>query len=914
MPKFFIAICLLLNTIGLMAQNQGAHFIENDIKTESGTTVNAFIKLSNKTNQKANYSLIKLENSRGFNFANNYLRVYELPANDSLLIPVRLIIPQQVPGNTSLSIKATIETLQNTKSIISEISTNVEIVETINVRAQVPVSNVFYYIEENRIEVNVEISNKGNSTRTLLFNFRTPSNMILENPIKSIRLANKRDTILNFQFKILKSNEAASNEYISFRLSDSATSKQYTFIPIALREISSTKRFFEPSVQRKQDNRIDLSYYSNSRVQPYYLLSGGGYYNGNLYRLNYNFQMYYSDLVFGNQNKYSLRNARIDYESDKFSLSVGDQFNNVEKSVIGRGGSFKTKLSSNISIGGGYSKNEIYRFFVNSSNQDINNYFANISYQLNKKSAVSLYYTRTDDGFMGMNSDLAYIEIDAKNNPVQQLKLGAGYSFERYRKGGNFNKEGYAGRLEYRFNNGKVQFISQNYYSTNNYNGSDRGIANSNQNFLLNIATGLNIGVEYQYRQINPERYFIGVLQAKYDYSNQLLGIPILFRKTGFAISVKPALTKDRVIDPLILPVGIDVYRSEGKRLIFNNLISRGKHNVSIRADLGYVNSNQGIDNTFTSQYSVGYNYGRFGFNLMVNQGPYYVQEQISFLTRRTYRESFFITPNMGFSLFNKRLDFSLSGLYRLDNQLSSDFYSITATPSIVFNRFRINFSANYNKIFNFSNTNYRVGLERNFAKPPRPQHNLVLNFYEDKNQNGKWDKDEKGIPNVLVNINGNNLVSDQNGKITFNKLPRSTYPITIYQHYRLYPFERAMNITLDENKTLNIPMFTGGSITGKLNITRAKFSDIDNLRLNGILITAAASNGEKFTVQTNAQGEFSFTLPINNYTLLIDDEKFKSYFTISNPNILVDIKDSIEQEITFILTEKGRNTNIKRF
>ncbi len=919
MKNKILFICLIMSvSISMMnslhAQNLSAQFIESNIKTESGTTANAFIKLKNKSSSVASFNLIKLENSKSFNFSNRYINNYEIPANDSLLIPIRVIIPSQIPGNTPLTVTAVIRTTQNNKSEEIQLSANIEVIETINVRAQVPISNVFYYIEENRIEINVEISNKGNSTRTLLFNFRTPNNIILENPIKSIRLGNRKDTIVNFQFYILKSNQLALNDYISFRLSDSVSNKQYTFIPIALREISSIKRFSEPSVQRKQDNRLDLSYYSNSQIQPYLLLTGGGYYNGNQYRLDYNFQMYYSDQVFGNQNNYTLRNARLNYESDKFSISLGDQFANVEKSVIGKGGSFKTKVSQNISIGGGYSKNQLYRFFLNAPEQDIDNYFTNLTFQFNKKSAVSLYYTRTNDGFMGVNSDLAYIELDAKNNPLQQFKFGVGYSFEKYSKGGNFTKDGYAGRLEYRFNNGKIQFMSQNYYSTNNYNGSDRGIANITQDLLFNIARGLNIGAEYQFRKMNPERYFVGVLQANYDYSNHLAGFQIQYRKTGLALSIKPVITKDRVIDPLILPSNIAVYRSEGKRLIFNNLISRGKHNITIRADVGYINSEQGIDNTFTSQYSVGYNYGRLGFNLIVNQGPYYVQEQISFLSRRSYRESFFVTPNFGFSLLNKRLDLSFSGLYRIDNQLSSDFYSLTASPSIVFNRFRLNFSANYNKIFNFTNINYRVGLERNFAKPPRPQHNLELNFYEDKNQNGKWDKDERGIPNVLVNINGNNLVSDQNGKITFKKLPRSTYPVSIYQHYRLYPFERAFNITLDESKTINIPMFIGGSISGKLNITRAKFSEIDNLRLNGVTITAAAANGEKFTVQTNAQGEFNFTLPLNNYTLFIDDETFKSYFIISNPNILVDIKDSNEQEFVFKLTEKGRNVNIKRF
>jgi hypothetical protein len=84
-------------------------------------------------------------------------------------------------------------------------------------------------------------------------------------------------------------------------------------------------------------------------------------------------------------------------------------------------------------------------------------------------------------------------------------------------------------------------------------------------------------------------------------------------------------------------------------------------------------------------------------------------------------------------------------------------------------------------------------------------------------------------------------------------------------------------------------------------------------MQLDGIRITAIASNGVVYNTLTNDNGEYSFNLPAGNYIVNVNQAVFDDKFRMSEPSKPADLINNHHLKLQFEIRQKTRLINIKR-
>jgi SdrD B-like domain len=172
----------------------------------------------------------------------------------------------------------------------------------------------------------------------------------------------------------------------------------------------------------------------------------------------------------------------------------------------------------------------------------------------------------------------------------------------------------------------------------------------------------------------------------------------------------------------------------------------------------------------------------------------------------------------------------------------------------------------------------------------PRPRHGVVQGrIYLDKNRNSIEDKDELGLPNVVVRLGGTpwQLRTDNNGNFTINNVPQGAYFITVDVTslpigYRIESKNMPRISVLDQEVTeIVVPIEISGQLRGRLFVDANNngLADRDETGPIGravILIGPATANGAGMTqeTQTSVFGQFLFDgLAIGRYQLKVGEK-----------------------------------------
>jgi hypothetical protein len=211
---------------------------------------------------------------------------------------------------------------------------------------------------------------------------------------------------------------------------------------------------------------------------------------------------------------------------------------------------------------------------------------------------------------------------------------------------------------------------------------------------------------------------------------------------------------------------------------------------------------------------------------------------------------------------------------------------------------------------------------------------NLVI--YKDQNGNQKMDKDEEGVENMLVNVraasifneqidsisdrndNGEDIISNQRGEVTFENIPAGIYKLkctSLVSNNEWFGAGES-DIKVDSKKTIYIPLTRGVRISGKLLIDRDKYSNISQeIDLSNIRVTAMDSTGKTYSVLTDHKGSFVINLPTGKYSITINESALGEGFALAQNKLQLDLSRNFENfSITFNVVEKKRKLQIKKF
>jgi hypothetical protein len=237
------------------------------------------------------------------------------------------------------------------------------------------------------------------------------------------------------------------------------------------------------------------------------------------------------------------------------------------------------------------------------------------------------------------------------------------------------------------------------------------------------------------------------------------------------------------------------------------------------------------------------------------------------------------------------------------------------------------------------SNVFFGMGIKKKLGVPvsSRKFYKLTVSVFKDINGNGKQDKDEAGLRNVLVNIkplekdtsaqatyasmrdNGEHFITNDDGKITYSNLPKGTYIAKVVPLTENGGFfaGNEQTIKIDGNKDIMMPLNQGVQLTGILVAERDQnAADYDKkIDLSKIRVTVQDSSGKKYSTLSNMDGRFSIKLPAGVYQVSINENALPDNFELEQKQMTIEmITVSDNYNITFFIKERQRKKNIKRF
>ena len=489
------------------------------------------------------------------------------------------------------------------------------------------------------------------------------------------------------------------------------------------------------------------------------------------------------------------------------------------------------------------------------------------------------------------------------------FNLGGQYN-SRYFGSGNMDRITGNGRFTFNFTENLDVYLSSNFNRNRNYGFDDVSESDSvqleNEQWVNNLVFSTRQGVG----TLQPGLYYNVINRA--DYQTHSRGLSLRYSNMDFAKNFLFTLfAVGGYDDPVHRPELADYFTF---RL---NLLMRRR----------------------TLTVTASYQYGAFSsaaLDYQIEQGMTPQFSRLSINYQYLFRNRHFVLENGGFYTYNNQFSSHSLGYYPRMYYFSSTGW-----------RFELQFgytlsSNNYQSGLSgvsfplaptvgestgpqvTSNVTFGAGVRKEFGLPiPFTKAKVAsapfLVFY-DLNGNGRRENDEPGIENVVLNIGGHEIITDDKGLGQIKNIRHGSYPLMVIP---LNPpkgwfanVEDSLLIGFSEIQ--HIPFVRGVKVHGNVVVNRQRIADATSkpLDLTNIKVTASSKDGERdFHTLTDLQGNFSFYLPNGTYVLSMDENILGSRLILAQNNFEVTLNGEVESVYTsFFISEKERKVNIKRF
>ena len=220
------------------------------------------------------------------------------------------------------------------------------------------------------------------------------------------------------------------------------------------------------------------------------------------------------------------------------------------------------------------------------------------------------------------------------------------------------------------------------------------------------------------------------------------------------------------------------------------------------------------------------------------------------------------------------------------------------------------------------------------FNRWQKDTRRLKIVLFKDDNGNGIRDYGEQGVPFVktrLILTNSSSpkisaqfpvdivLLSNEEGVVTFNRLPIGFYDLIIYpltdmKEY-FYVDRGAEKLELIKSSVYFIPFQKATKITGRINVKRQQFikQGQEEMDLKNIKITAYNKKGNSYSSFTLEDGSFTIFLPGNTEYYVRMPNVFGENFRILNNDLILNVNDTSRNEVVFKVVESSRQIVFKK-
>ena len=899
---------------------------------------------------------------------------YRLNAGDSIFIPVKISVSSNQEGNISYLVGAGLMSAGSLFQFASA-SWYVQLKMESQWQASVDKTEYFFTRLSDTASVSVHIQNSGNSIEwysvKMMPHFRLEvlnSEMTANVPdYFNLSLLPGKDTVISFvvrahEVKKTDYRDHDSNEYLGesgekypLRIAVQSQPKDQTAgrtwkTTVDFRRQASEamlnpyNRLVLPlTLEMRMDNLFDQATAVNLNLYGNAPLSRGR-------SLSYRYQSFFSQQYY-NEKAFKGNYHYLGYFTPRSFVEIGNiiGWGNFGYTPSGRG------IRGEYTIG----KNKIGLLYLQNPDlfQTVSSRTAGIHHEFElKRFSLSNYYQQTWNEFNKVNGNLFVTGTNFKIRNQHIFSTRFGTSNEYYYGAANpFTKTGYGGSFNY---SGTLRdfsmYINSNYGSK--YYSSYRGITNLNYALTYRQDKKHIWTLTNSFYRQDPV-YIDANGNELNSYKNRSDKYEIRYSITSKAnnYTVRAAYYDDDFLNIH--------YQTRGLGLDY--------HPAS-RTDVRFVSNifasyvklpAYNIPDYFTAQVRTSLRYKSLTTTLRYNYGPYQAYEHLRFATYRINHQSVYLNAYYGFWLLDNRVsaepsvNYSYETLYkrsRFSFRPQLFYFSKSGWQFNVYGEYVLNSQ----KIISLDNTInpyttenpdqtsvyksmvFGAGVKKQFGIPvsARKYFTTGIVIFKDMNGNGKLDKNEEVLENVLVSLKpldadsirekqgerslndrGEDLVTDSRGRVTFRNLPRGNYKLTtkpLMENGGWFSGTE-QEIILDKTREIEIPFSHGVRVLGNISVDQNVFTNVRNKtpELSRIRVTAVDSSGKTYSCLTGSDGKFELYVPSGEYRISINQNALGEDYLLDQNAIPLSLMGGMEAyNISFHVRERERQVKVKKF
>ncbi|PCH93918.1 MAG: hypothetical protein COB85_06250 [Bacteroidetes bacterium] len=687
--------------------------------------------------------------------------------------------------------------------------------------------------------------------------------------------------------------------------------------------------------------------------------------------LSYNFNNY-SLLSFNNKTgkqyadqQWRYTRMMITYKDENLSVTFGDIVIGIESSAYGRG------LKGSYTFG----KNKIKAGIVRNLFYALNGF--TLEHQIN----IGKTLNRLEYGISYINDDYNKINIAGGAVGVnfsflqnQNVRLLVGYSnvYHNYNDstfrindtafvktddpGVTFNGVGfildYSGRI---LNKLRFNFMSR--FGSKHHQSIYKGRQEMAANVWYDFNRKYTLLVRYGRYSYDPAIYRFGLLQPKRSFTKNLY-MASLYAKFNRKITLQigPNIEflsrarydyyMDRIDTLKTRSYRLNVrlhYRPEYTTLI-SPYVTMGFSEITQYADSAYgkpiLNTSANSKPFYNFQAGLNFRKKHWGVNIYYYYGPYSISSQSAYLNGGLFHKSITVLPyfekyikkNIRLVSYNSYTYDSSRNTQRMNFNLRTEFYLKKEWMFFINNNLSLysRVSSEYGKV---SNRTYYldIGFRKAFEiqQPRVKYYDLKIVCYEDLNGNRSFDDNEKGIDNIIIEIDRHadtsstrlgkfeylEMITDQFGEINYYKIPEGSYKLDFTPLFKLGNLYNIngdeQNIVIGSKTTLFVPFVKANRISGHVEVERDEYSSEGTIKLADLRITGADTAGNTYSTLTDNRGEFILFVPQSGRYKISVKTVFSNNFVLEQNDFVVDFNGFKEFEVVFKYREKRRGINI---
>ena len=967
-----LLVVFLLSYSQSFAAKISVSFREEKSEIKSSELASNMLKIVNSSEKKVSF-YVDLSLPQGWSSLKSSDVLYHLDGGDSLFVPIKIAVNPHEEGNISYLIVAGLVG-ESSKQQFASASWYVQLGMESQWNATVNKTEAYFTNNSDTSSFSMHVKNTGNSMEWYTVRMMPHHRIQVYNKDLTVAvpaffnfsLNPGADTLMQF---VIQSIEEQKNDY---RDHDESSGEEGTSDKYPLRvsvqsqpKNQSAGRTWKTTIDFRRNsnealfnkyNRVVLPLTMEMRVDNLFdeasAMSLNLYGNARLSKgrsLSYRYQSFYSQQYFETKS-FKGNYHYLGYFTPKSFVEVGNitGWGNFGFTPSGRG------IRGEHTVG----KQKIGLLYIQNPDlfQAVTNRIGGIHHEWElKKFSLVNYVQQSRNDFSKVNGGLFVSGANFKFKNQHILTARAGASNEHYYGALlPFSKSGYGGNINYTGSLKDFSMFFNASHGTKYYTGY-RGISSLNYS-----AT---------YRQDKSHAW---IFTNSFYRQN-----PVYFDPVG-----RPLPTYKSASDKYELRYSIgNVANSYSLRAAYYNedylnihYQTRGvgfDYHPSTKSDFRFVANAFGsyiklpefdIPDYFTAQVRSSLRFKSLTMNVRYNYGPYQAYEHLRFAIYRINHQSIYLNSYYGCWLLADKmsiepsLNYSYETLYKRSRlsfrpqlfYFSKSGWQFNMYGEYIFNSQKvITLDDNINQYTpeNMDQTSvykdmiFGFGLKKQFGIPVtgKKYFTTSLTIFKDMNGNGRLDKNEETIENVLVKIKpleadsantererslterGEEVITDANGRVTFKNLPRGTYLITaqplIENSGWFAGLEQVM--VLDKSKNIELPFTHGVRVQGSVNVDLSEFSNLRNKNpeLSRIRVTAVDSAGTSYSTLTGDGGKFEIYVPAGEYRISINQNAMGDNFILEQNAIPVTLVGGMEAfHISFHLKEKERQVKVKKF